>query len=124
MSRYKELKVWQEGIRLVINCYDLCKQLPKHERFGLISQVQRAVVSIPANIAEGSARQYRKEFLYHLSVSYGSLAELETHLEIAQRLGYVSKESTRPLLNQCTEVGKMLNGFADLFPHKLTPENC
>jgi len=111
MSSYKSLKVWNDAINLVIKCYDLCKQFPKHEKFGLISQIQRASVSIPANIAEGNGRQYRKEYLYHLSISYGSLAELETHLVIANRLGYVSANNIDSILNQCSEIGKMLNGL-------------
>lgn len=89
IKSYQDLDVWQKAMDLVVMCYKLCKKFPKHEVYGLASQLQRAAVSVPANIAEGRQRQHVKEFIQHLSIAYGSLAELETHIQIAGRLGYI-----------------------------------
>lgn len=77
---------------LVENVYRLTKGFPKHEIYGLASQIQRAAVSVPSNIAEGHSREYGKEYLHHLSIAQGSLAELETQIEIAARLGYLAED--------------------------------
>ena len=108
---YQELKVWQKSMDLVVSCYGVCKTFPTVERYGLTSQLQRAAVSIPANIAEGKHRQHTKEFLQHLSIASGSLAELETHLLIASRLDYISKQNIFSLLEQTTEISKMIYGL-------------
>ena len=86
---YRDLEVWQKAMDLVVDCYRITEIFPKTETFGLASQLQRAGVSVPASIAEGRARQHTKEFLRHLSFAHGSLAELETHLPIAERLDYL-----------------------------------
>ncbi len=104
---------------LVVNCYELCKYFPKSELYGLASQLQRAAVSVPANIAEGHQRQHSKEYIQHLSIAYASLAELETHVLIANRLAYIEKEKTSLVLNQTSEVGKMLNGLKHSIKKKL-----
>lgn len=96
---------------LVVECYQITKKFPKAEIYGLTSQLQRAAVSIPANIPEGRERQYTKEFLQHLSIAYGSLAELETHLQIAQRLDYLDMNHLKQMLDKTAEVGRMLNGL-------------
>lgn len=85
MKNYKELEVWQKAINLVIDLYKITESFPHGERCGLISQIQRAGVSIPANIAEGWGRGSTKEYIQYLRISRGSLAELETHLIIAQK---------------------------------------
>lgn len=108
---YQELKVWQKSMDLVVSCYGVCKTFPTVEKYGLTSQLQRAAVSIPANIAEGKHRQHTKEFLQHLSIASGSLAELETHLLIASRLDYISKQIIFSLLEQTTEISKMIYGL-------------
>ena len=108
---YQELKVWQKSMDLVVSSYGVCKTFPTVEKYGLTSQLQRAAVSIPANIAEGKHRQHTKEFLQHLSIASGSLAELETHLLIAERLQYISKEDIYSLLEQTTEISKMIYGL-------------
>ena len=92
-------------------CYRVTETFPKREYFALASQIQRAVASVPANIAEGRARLHVKEFLYHLSVAYGSLAELETHLQLAERLGYLDRQKLDELLGRTAEIGHMLNGL-------------
>lgn len=111
ITNYKDLEVWQKAMDLVIECYQITKSFPKHEVFGLAGQLQRAVVSIAANIAEGHARKHTKEFLQSLSVAYGSLAELETHIEIAKRLGYIATETAMELIDKTSTIGRMLNGL-------------
>ena len=108
---YRDLEVWQKAMALVVECYRITKEFPRSETFGLASQLQRAASSIPANIAEGRERQYTKEFLQHLSIAYGSLAELETHLEISWRLNYIDENLLNGLLAKTAEIGRMLNGL-------------
>ena len=86
---FKELIVWQKAHQFVLAVYELAKHFPKEEQFGLIAQMRRAAVSVPSNIAEGAARNSKKEFLQYLYVGLGSLSEVETQLMIAQRLGYI-----------------------------------
>lgn len=108
---YQDLEVWQKAMDLVVMCYQAAKNFPKSEVYGLASQLQRAAVSIPANIAEGRERKYSKEFVQHLSIAYSSLAELETHIQIAQRLNYINSTKTKQLLEKTAEIGRMINGL-------------
>ena len=108
---YRDLAVWQKAVDLVISCYHLTEGFPRSESYGLGGQLQLAAVPVAANIAEGQARQHEKEFLQHLSIAYGSLAELETHTEIARRLRYVSEEAAKEILEKTSEVGHMINGL-------------
>ena len=85
-NSYKDLKVWQKSLELVTEIYNLTEKFPKSEIYGLTSQMQRAAVTIPSNIAEGQKRGHSKEFLQFLYISYGSGAELETQIEICKRL--------------------------------------
>jgi len=96
---------------LVVECYHVAKGFPKSEIYGLISQLQRSAVSIPANIAEGRERQHKKEFIQHISIAYASLAELETHIQIAERLHYLDTNTAKQLLEKTSEVGRMLYGL-------------
>lgn len=96
---------------LIMECYEMTKSFPKKETFGLASQLQRAAVSMAANIAEGHSRQHTKEFLQSLSIAYGSLAELETHILIAERLKYIDSSLSAKLLGKTAELGRMLNGL-------------
>jgi len=121
LKSYRELEVWQKAMDLVVICYQMTKNFPKNETYGLAGQLQRAAVSIPANIAEGRQRQYSKEFLQHLSIAYGSLAEVETHVLIAGRLNYIDKAQTDDLLNKTAEVGRMLNGLRRSIQKKADP---
>jgi four helix bundle protein len=95
---------------LVIAVYKVTKTFPKTELYGLTSQLQRAVVSVPSNIAEGHALKQTQAYVRHLAIASGSLAELETQLEIADRLGYLASESS-PIFEQADEVGRMLAGL-------------
>ena len=118
---FRELLVWQRSVDLTVVVYRLTQKFPKHETYGLTSQMQRAAVSVAANIAEGHSRESSKEFLHHLSFSLGSLAELETHLQIAQRLGYLTTDESAPVLAECDEIGKMLRGLQKSIQQRLNP---
>ncbi len=111
IKNYIDLLVWQKSMILVTEVYKLVKNLPSDEKFGLQSQIKRSAVSIPSNIAEGHSRWYKKEFLHHLSISYGSLAELETQLLIAERLRFIKHDEVQSVLEKTTEIGKMINGL-------------
>ncbi|MBM4255586.1 MAG: four helix bundle protein [Deltaproteobacteria bacterium] len=92
MKSFRDLRVWQAAIDSVEKICLLTRGFPKHEVYGLASQMQRAAVSIPSNIAEGQTRGYTKEYMHHVSIARSSLAELETQLEITLRLKYCSAE--------------------------------
>ena len=109
---YRELMVWQKSMQLVTNIYESTECFPKSELFGLSSQLRRAVVSVPSNIAEGQGRDSTKEFVHHLSFAYGSLMETETQVQIAYNLGYLRQIELDRLLLQTAEVGRMLNGLS------------
>ncbi|HEY3417934.1 MAG TPA: four helix bundle protein [Armatimonadota bacterium] len=111
MNTYRELKVWQTGIEMVESVYRLTKAFPADERFGLTSQLQRAAVSVPANIAEGWGRSRSGDYLHHLSIAKGSLMEVETHLVIALRLNFTSKEEAKSTWELAQETGKMLSAL-------------
>jgi four helix bundle protein len=111
VTNYRQLKVWQAGIQLTRSVYPLSQQFPKHELYALTSQMRRSAVSIPANIAEGHARNSTREFLHHISIAQGSLAELETMLLLAEGLGYCETIDTAELLQKSDEEGKMLRGL-------------
>ena len=111
VTSYRDLLVWQKGIELVTACYRVAESFPKTELFGLCSQLKRAIVSVPANIAEGHGRRSTKEFLHHLSIAYGSLMEVETHLQIALQLGFIDGQTLNSHLERSQEVGRMLNGL-------------
>jgi four helix bundle protein len=108
---HRDLLVWQRAIELVEECYRLTCRFPKSETYGLSSQLQRAAVSVPANIAEGHGRRSTGAYLQHLSIAYGSLAELETHLEISQRLGYVAVNHSIKASELLEETRRMLAGL-------------
>jgi four helix bundle protein len=107
---YKDLVAWQKSMELVTATYR-STGFPRDELFGLTSQLRRAAVSIPSNIAEGQGRLSEKEFRYFLRQARGSLMEVETQLQIAENLGYLQKEQTSLLLQSCAEVGRILNGL-------------
>ena len=111
IQSYKDLVVWNKSMDLVELVYKLTAEFPKSETFGLSSQLRRAAVSIPSNIAEGKRRGSRKEYCHFLYISYGSAAEVETQLDIAKRLGYGSEEQIRIIRGLLTEVLKMLNAL-------------
>ncbi len=109
LKTYRDLQVWQKAMDLVVATYHLSKSFPSNERFGLVSQTQRAAVSIPANIAEGYGRIHRGDYVRHLSIARGSLAELETHVTIAVRLEFITRDQAMEVWDLSQEVGRMLN---------------
>ena len=111
ITHYRELRVWQSGMELVTEVYQVTQSLPKSEIFGLTAQLQRAAVSIPANIAEGHARDSSKEYLHHLSFAMGSLAELETLLILTKTLKYSDPSNIDRLLVKSAAEGKMLRAL-------------
>ena len=119
VQSYRDLKVWQQAIDLVIAVYPILKTFPKEEVYGLSSQIRRAAVSIPANIAEGHARQHTKEYLQYLSIAKGSLAELDTLLIVADRLRYVNGQEIVAIQASITEVRMMLCGLISRLQSKL-----
>jgi four helix bundle protein len=121
VASYRQLKVWQSGIQLVKSVYVLSRDFPKDESYGLTSQMRRAAVSIPANIAEGHARDSTREFLHHISIALGSLAELDTMFVLAQELGYGDAATISALLQHSDEEGRMLHGLQRALKSKLDP---
>jgi four helix bundle protein len=108
MKSFRDLRVWQQALDLVEKVYVLTRRFPREETYGLLSQVRRAVVSVPSNIAEGHTREHIREYLHHLSIAQASLAELETQLEIATRLNYLLPSQLKELLPEVTSLGKQL----------------
>ena len=109
---YRELVVWQKSMRLVAEVNRSTERFSKSELFGLTSQLRRAVVSVPSNIAEGQGRDSAKEFVRHISFAYGSLMEAETQLQIAANLGYIEQVEVERLLQSAAEISRMLNGLS------------
>ena len=108
---HKKLNAWTDAVDLAQQIYRVTERFPSNEQFGLTSQIRRAAVSIPSNIAEGAARQTKKEFVQFLHISKGSLSELDTQLEIARRLEYLGKIEWEALNNLLERVDKMLSGL-------------
>ena len=118
INSFRELRVWQQGMDLVEKIYHITRSFPSEERFGLTSQMRRAAVSIPSNIAEGHTRESTKEYLYHISCAQASLAELQTQIEIAARLGFASSEDTQPLLEYCESLSRQLHALRNALNRK------
>jgi len=111
VSGYRDLKVWHLGMEIAERVYQLTKHFPKEEQYGLTSQLRRAAVSVPANIAEGHARAFTKDYIRFLAVSVGSLAEVETFLELSVRLEFSKPESIHELNEMIGEERRMLRGL-------------
>ena len=109
INSYKDLDVWKKSMDLVVEIYSLMKLLPKTETYALCDQMKRASVSIPSNIAEGQARKSTKEFINFLSISRGSVAELETQLVLCIRLGFLTEQQVEKALQYCYDIGIMLS---------------
>jgi len=108
---YRDLIAWQKAMQLVTEIYKTTQQFPREEIYGLTSQLRRAAVSIPSNIAEGQARLSKPDFKNFLGHARGSLVEVETQLLIARNLGYLNEAAADELLKQTTEVARILNGL-------------
>jgi four helix bundle protein len=112
MHNFKELKFWQKAVELSVSIYKTTSSFPSEEKFGLITQLRRASVSIASNIAESASRDSDKEFLHFLSISTGSAYEIETQLIIANKLNYLTETELNELLAQLTEIQKMIFSFS------------
>ena len=112
MHPHEKLDVWKMSIEMVTSIYEITKTFPSDERFGLVSQIRRAGVSVPANIAEGAARQSDKEFCQFLSIAHGSASELETELLIAKNLGYMSCQDYERIYEEINVIARMLIGLS------------
>lgn len=110
-QHFKDLIVWQKSMEMVAEVYKLTDNFPKREVYSLTDQIRRAAVSVPSNIAEGQAHHNHKEFLHFLRHAAGSLAELETQLYLAEKLGYAETPAINQVLQRVNEVGRILNGL-------------
>jgi four helix bundle protein len=119
IAQFRDLHVWQRGMSIVESVYRLSAAFPKAETYGLASQVRRAAVSVPSNIAEGHARASTREYLNHISMAQVSLAEVETQLEIASRLGYAPSAHLRPVFDETALLGKQLHALRDALLKRL-----
>ncbi|RWC96131.1 MAG: four helix bundle protein [Mesorhizobium sp.] len=118
INSYKDLIVWQQAMGLAVATYSLTKAWPKEELYGLTSQIRRSATSIPANIAEGYGRDNTGSYQQFLRIAQGSLKELETHLQIAERIGLATRDEVRHMLSATEAIGKMLRQLII----KLAPE--
>ncbi len=108
---FKDLKVWQHAHRFVLEIYRVTKKFPEEEKYGLISQVRRAAVSVPANIVEGAKRQSRRDFAHFTNIAAASLEEAKYYVLLAKDLEYIPDETGKELDSQCEEIAKMLFGL-------------
>jgi four helix bundle protein len=111
LKNYKELRVWNKAYQLCLSIYKVTKNFPKEERYGLTSQITRAAVSVPSNIAEGYGRKTKKEYVQALYIAYGSNCELETQIMLSGDLGFIATENLRTLLENVGEIERMLKGL-------------
>jgi four helix bundle protein len=111
MRNFKELRIWQKGFQIAVNCFRLTGTFPTKEKFGLATQINRAGVSIPSNIAEGSSRKSAKDYTRFTEISLGSAFELETQLLIAKEINYGNNSLVEQTLEMLTEEEKMLTSF-------------
>ena len=111
MKTHHELTVWKKSIDFVTTVYKITEEYPKTEIYGLTNQVRRAVVSVPSNIAEGAARTSKKEFSHFLSISLGSISEVETQLIVSRNLNYITNEQLENMLSELIEIRKMIIGL-------------
>jgi four helix bundle protein len=108
---YRDLDVWKQAMELVEESYKLTGSFPRSELFGLTSQIRRAAVSIPGNVAEGQCRRETKPYRHHVSIAIGSHGELETYFELSVRLGLLSRAECTRMMMRCDSVGRLLSGL-------------
>jgi len=123
MHKFKELKVWQEAMELTKMVYKTTALFPNEEKFGLISQLNRAAVSVPSNIAEGAGRESNKEFLQFLNIALGSAFELETQIILAHSFGFITNESFSQLADQVNKIQRMINSFRTTLIKRISTNN-
>ena len=123
METHKDLRVWQQSIDMVTSIYMMTKTFPKEELFGLVSQMRRAAVSVPSNIAEGYARGTDREKIHFQRISSGSMSEIDTQLMLSLNLGYISQEAYAELSEKITSVWKQLNALISSIKKRLSPQD-
>ncbi len=121
IQSYRQLIAWQKAMELVKLVYEMSDDFPADERFGLTSQIRKAVVSIPSNIAEGQGRNSTKEFINHLSIAYGSLMETETQTLVAEMRNYSTPEKRGSVMEKSSEVGRLINGLSNSLGRQTRP---
>jgi four helix bundle protein len=121
IRNYRDLAVWQKGMDIALHVYEVTKEFPPDERFGLTSQLRRAAASVPANIAEGHARSSTKDYLRYVAIAIGSLAEAATFVELAGRLGYGNIEELRRIFELTNEERRMLRALQKSLRRRLPP---
>jgi four helix bundle protein len=119
VQTYRDLEAWQVGMALVESCYAATKSFPVDERYGLRAQLRRAAISIPSNVAEGWCRRTTPAYVNHVSIALGSHGELETCIEIAFRLGYLSTAAKGAVVSASDSTGRLLNGLLRALENKL-----
>jgi four helix bundle protein len=122
ITSFRDLRVWQSGMDLVERIYRVTERFPQREMFGLAAQMQRAAVSIPSNIAEGHIRAHRREYLHFVSVAHGSLGELQTQVEIAQRLGYLAPADSQDLLERTIVLSRQVHNLRSALADRANPQ--
>lgn len=122
-TNFRDLTAWQRAMAYVGECYSVSRSFPADERFGLTSQLRRAAVSVPSNIAEGNGRGHVKSFINHLWIANGSLRESETQLLIAVQLGYLNNQELQPVLTVADEVGRLITGLRRSLANRLRSDD-
>lgn len=112
VTRYRDLKIWKLGMEVAKEIYHITETFPRSEQFGLVSQMRRAAVSIPSNIAEGFGRRGKAEMKHFLSIAQGSIAELDTQLILAEELGLMRRESREPVARKINQLARMTTQFS------------
>src|SRR5690606_29246636 len=115
---YKDLFVWREAVAFVPGVYAVVATFPAHERYGLSEQIRRAAISVPANIAEGQAKFYPREFVRHLRIARGSLAELQTLFVVAEQIGYIDPATLRELEQKMAAIGRPISRLLSTLQHR------
>lgn len=119
ITKVQDLIAWQKSVEFVVDLYDATSSWPREDLYGLTSQVRRSAVSVPSNIAEGQGRFTTREFLHHLSISYGSLTEAYTQIIIANKLNYLPEKRMLLLVDRADEIGRIINGLTRKLEAKL-----
>jgi four helix bundle protein len=120
-SQFRNLEAWQKAVALAVEIYQVCRQFPRSEQFGLIQQMQRAAVSVPSNIAEGRGRATARDYRNFVLHARGSTYELETQIEIVKLLGYIDAERANTLTEATNEVARLINGLIRSLDNQLKP---
>lgn len=123
MHNFKELKIWNRAMDMVVDVYKTTEKFPSEEKYGITSQIRRSAVSVPSNVAEGAGKNSDKDFVRFLSIAQGSSYELQTQLILSQRLGFIKKENCDAIVNDISEIQKMNYRFQESLGGNVTSKN-